>query len=213
MTDNITATGEMLMKRRAAVTITWLELSGYDDDSVAKADAWVDSPEGIAALAAGQSMIIDGLGSYLGEALIDRYGGKWSFGASTSPQVVTHLGSQTQISNPFGKAYKRVNAGPAENLLAFVRLPAHMADTGGSAPPSPSRGSAATEWKGNASPRTGPDPLRLLAWGAGMVAAAVGSAYLFDMHSMLAMIWVSLLFVGGLSFAAAAAIIALVRRA
>ncbi len=73
------------IRAQAAAIVQRLELAGYDNASIDKVDAWIDSDACRQALKAPleeQKDLIDSLGAYLGEAVIRRHGGKWDLAGS-----------------------------------------------------------------------------------------------------------------------------------
>ncbi|APR75906.1 Hypothetical protein A7982_01253 [Minicystis rosea] len=102
-----------------------LGLAGYDNASILQADAWVDSPEFRAAWEHQDAALTHDLGAYLGEAIIRRHGGKWSF-AQPGP-VVEIKCNGLHIVDPFGKVRKRFLNGSVDQLLALVNLVEHVA--------------------------------------------------------------------------------------
>ncbi len=94
-----------------------LDLAGHDDASVNKADAWLDTEACRQALNAPvevQKDLIDGLGAYLGEAVIRRHGGTWDLSGERPMVVVKRKG--THFVDPIGKVMKRLLNGKQDDL-------------------------------------------------------------------------------------------------
>lgn len=120
--------GREALRARAAAIVQRLELSGYDNASIDKVDAWLDSDACRQALEAPPDEpkeLIDSLGAYLGEAVIRRHGGTWSLSGERPMVVVKRNG--THISDPIGKVLKRLHNGKQDDLRSFVNLVGHVA--------------------------------------------------------------------------------------
>jgi len=101
-----------------------LGLAGYDNASIRHVDAWVDGPEFREEWAQGSVASAYDVGAYLGEAIIRRHGGRWSF-APQGP-VVQVQRNGLHVIDPFGKVRKRVVDGASDELLALVDTVEHV---------------------------------------------------------------------------------------
>jgi hypothetical protein len=108
------------LRKAAARVVERLALTGYNNDSIEKVDAWVGSPEFNGDECGAEA------GAYLGEAIIKRHGGSWLFVDGAAPQVKIERNG-LQLINPFGKVAKRVANGREDHLLALVNLVEHVA--------------------------------------------------------------------------------------
>jgi hypothetical protein len=115
-----------VMRESAARLVTRLGLSGFDNESILKADAWVDSPEFRAAWEQKNMALVHDLAAYLGEAVIRRHGGKWSFSQPGGPAVQIKRNG-VHFIEPFAKVQKRVLNGPVDQLLGLVNLVGEVA--------------------------------------------------------------------------------------
>jgi regulator of RNase E activity RraB len=116
------------IRAQAAAIVQRLELAGYDNASINQADAWLDSDACHQALNAPpeeQKDLIDGLGAYLGEAVIRRHGGAWDLSGERPVVVVKRNGAH--IVDPIGKVLKRLRNGKQDDLLSLVNLVGHVA--------------------------------------------------------------------------------------
>lgn len=109
----------------AAALIARLSLSGYNNESILKVDAFVDSAEFKGAMASGSASLAYEVGAYLGEAIIRRHGGKWTF-SPNGPRVEIKRNG-LHLVDPFGKVLKRAQNGEVDQLLALVNLVEHVA--------------------------------------------------------------------------------------
>jgi len=107
------------LRAAAARVVERLALSGYNNESIEKVDAWVGSTE-----FDGDEAGVEA-GAYLGEAIIKRHGGKWSFADGAAPQVLIERNG-IHIINPFGKVAKRVANGHEDHLISLVQLAGHV---------------------------------------------------------------------------------------
>jgi hypothetical protein len=98
-----------------------LGLAGYDDESITRADAWMDSPEFQQAWAEQRAAVAYDLGAYLGQAVIERVGGAWAAVPDKTPQVKIERNG-THFVSPFGKVQKRAANGSEDHLLGLVKL-------------------------------------------------------------------------------------------
>jgi hypothetical protein len=109
----------------AAKLVERLGLSGYDNASILRADAFVDSTEFREAMASGGASLAYEVGAYLGEAIIRRHGGKWTL-TPNGPRI--HIKRNgVHLVDPFGKVQKRAQNGEVDQLLALVNLVEHVA--------------------------------------------------------------------------------------
>jgi len=116
------------MRAQSAAIVQRLDLAGYDNASINKVDAWLDSDACHQALTAPpeeQKDLIDGLGAYLGEAVIGRHGGTWDLSGERPMVVVKRRG--VYIVDPIGKVIKRLRNGKEDDLLSLVNLVGHVA--------------------------------------------------------------------------------------
>ncbi|HEY5923672.1 MAG TPA: hypothetical protein VIV11_18450 [Kofleriaceae bacterium] len=122
-----TASGHDVQALRSAAArmVERLGLAGYDNKSILQVDAWIDSPEFRAEWSHGNHELAGDAGAYLGEAIIKRHGGKWSF-LPDGPRVTINRNGQHLI-DPFGKVQKRATNGEVDQLLALVNLVEHAA--------------------------------------------------------------------------------------
>lgn len=120
------------IRAQAAAIVQRLELSGYNNESIDKVDAWIDSDacrQALEAPLAEQKALIDSLGAYLGEAVIRRHGGTWDLSGERPKVVVKRNG--VNITDPIGKVVKRLKNGKEDDLLSFVNLVGHVAGGAG----------------------------------------------------------------------------------
>lgn len=113
-----------VLREAAERTVARLGLSGFDNASIAAADAWIDSDEFRAHWAGGSVAPAYDVAAYLGEAIIRRHGGKWSFDGNT-PCVAINRNGQHFVQ-PFTKVQKRAVNGREEHLLGLVHLVEHV---------------------------------------------------------------------------------------
>jgi hypothetical protein len=121
-----TAQDRAQLRGAAAQLVGRLGLTGYDNASVERADAWVDGPEFREAFGRGDASLAYDLGAYLGEVIIRRHGGSWSAGPSGPIVLIKRSG--TQMIDPFGKVRKRAQNGIEDHLLSLVNLVAHVTE-------------------------------------------------------------------------------------
>lgn len=113
-----------VIREAATRCMARLSLSGFDNASISEADAWIDSEEFRAFWSAGSLSRAHEVASYLGEAIIRRHGGSWSFGAGT-PCITIHRNGHHRI-NPFTKVQKRATHGREDHLLGLLHLTEHL---------------------------------------------------------------------------------------
>jgi hypothetical protein len=106
------------MRRAAARLVERLGLAGYDNASILAVDAWIDTPQ----FRPDESL--DDVGAYLGEAIIKRHGGSWSFSPDGARVLIRRNGQH--FIDPFGKVHKRAADGESGQLLALVNLVEHV---------------------------------------------------------------------------------------
>jgi regulator of RNase E activity RraB len=131
--------GRERIRAQAAAIVERLELAGYDNASVNKADAWLDSEACKQALNAppeAQKELVDSVGAYLGEAVIRRHGGSWNL-AGERPMVVLKRNG-AHIVDPIGKVLKRLRNGKQDDLLSLVNLVGYVAGGPANHPIAPS---------------------------------------------------------------------------
>jgi hypothetical protein len=100
----------------------------YDAESLEWADAWIEVnrsriPAGELEMLAGQ------IGAYLGQCLIQGYGGEWHVDNASDPynaSLLVRINAKTGIY-PFAKAFKHLQFGETESIYNFfTALPAIM---------------------------------------------------------------------------------------
>jgi hypothetical protein len=106
------------MRSAAARLVERLGLAGYDNASILAVDAWIDTPQFRPEESAGE------VGAYLGEAIIKRHGGSWSFSPDGARVRIRRNGEH--FIDPFGKVHKRAANGESDQLLALVNLVDHI---------------------------------------------------------------------------------------
>lgn len=116
-----------VIREAATRCMARLSLSRFDNASISAADAWIDSEEFRASWSAGSLSRAHEVASYLGEAIIRRHGGSWSFGYDT-PCITINRNGQHRI-NPFTKVQKRATHGRENHLLGLVHLTEHLVKT------------------------------------------------------------------------------------
>lgn len=112
------------LRDSACRLVAQLGLAGFDNASIVRADAWVDSAEFQSKWSQGRIESAYDLGAFLGEAIIRRHGGTWSFSERIPCVVIDRNGHH--LIDPFGKVQKRVLNGQADQLLALVNLVDHV---------------------------------------------------------------------------------------
>ncbi|HEY1786197.1 MAG TPA: hypothetical protein VGG30_11630 [Pirellulales bacterium] len=109
-----------------------LERFGYDAESVAYLDAFIDRQgESFRANQKSLDRIVSLLGAFVGEAIIATHGGEWHENAH-GISIVVKRGDTAHILQPFDKVRARVTAGPADSLLDYfsVLLPVVLSGPG-----------------------------------------------------------------------------------
>lgn len=113
-----------VLREAATRTMARLGLAGFDNASIAAADSWIDSEEFRAQWSNGRIAPAFDVAAYLGEAIIRRHGGSWSF--HTKVPCVTIDRNGQHVISPFTKVQKRALNGREDHLLGLVHLAEHL---------------------------------------------------------------------------------------
>jgi hypothetical protein len=116
-----------VLREAATRTMARLGLAGFDNASIAEADAWIDSQEFREQWSNGRIAPAFDVAAYLGEAIIRRHGGTWSFDATTPCVTIARNGQH--VISPFTKVQKRALNGREDHLLGLVHLAEHLVKT------------------------------------------------------------------------------------
>ena len=103
------------LRQAAEAVRQQLQVNHFDAAAVQRLDAFIEGQRAIIKEAERQG-VITALGCFLGQCLVDTYGGTWA----QDPQGVTGVGiNQTSFFNPFYRVSEQLTQGPAQSVTAF----------------------------------------------------------------------------------------------
>ncbi|MBT9393404.1 hypothetical protein KLP40_09535 [Hymenobacter sp. NST-14] len=103
------------LRQAAEAVRQQLQVNHFDAAAVLRLDEFIEGQRPIIKEAERQG-VITALGCFLGQCLVDTYGGTWAQG----PDGTTGVGiNQTSFFNPFYRVSEQLTKGPAQSVTAF----------------------------------------------------------------------------------------------